>query len=287
MDSLCKLDVAWVMFHNNLQYFVDKDICKNHNDFNIPKLHSMHHYIKSIISFGSADGYSTESSERLHIDFAKAAYQPTNKKKYIKQMMKWLECQEGCFWFASYFSWTLPGYVAELMSVGEAKNDADDDNEESEVPDDDGEQANCLGYSVAKKPAHLSVPITTLIDHYRAVDFIPHLTQFLKSSLHASRSAKAPVMTSTLPVYKCITVQLPTAPQVIRSITKDVIHARPATPVQGLTPAVPNQFDTVLARESDPEDSNIGHPLDGEYIHFPLCTQDIVSPIQGLTVGQV
>ena len=90
--------------------------------------------------------------------------------------------------------------------MGEVKNDADDDNEESEVPDNDGEQADCLSYSVAKKPAHPSVPITTPIDHYGAVDFIPHLTQFLKSSLHASRSAKAPVMTSTLPVYKCVTV---------------------------------------------------------------------------------
>ena len=202
-------------------------------------------------------------------------------------MTKWLEHQEGCFRFASYLSWTLPGYMVELTSVGEAKNDADDDNEESEVPDDDGEQANCLGYSVAKKPAHPSVPIATLIDHYGAVDFIPHLTQFLKSSPHTSHSAKAPVTTSTLPVYKCVTVRLPAAPQVIRSITKDVICARPATPAQGLTPAVPYQFDTVLARESDPEDSNIGHPLDGEYIHFPLHTQDIVSPVQGLTVGQV
>ena len=101
MDSLCKLNAAWVMFHNNLQYFINKDICKNHDDFNIPKLHFMHHYIESIISLGSADGYSTKSPERLHIDFAKAAYRTTNKKKYIKQMTKWLERQEGCFWFAS------------------------------------------------------------------------------------------------------------------------------------------------------------------------------------------
>ena len=74
LDSLHKLDSTWVAFHNNLHYFVDQGICKDHDDFNIPKLHSMHHYIKSIILLSSTDGYSTESPKRLHIDFAKVAY---------------------------------------------------------------------------------------------------------------------------------------------------------------------------------------------------------------------
>jgi len=95
-DSLRKLEEAWVTFHQNLDYFVEKDICKSRDHFNIPKLHSMQHYVAAIISRGSADGYSTESPERLHIDFAKNAYQATNKKHYIKQMTKWLTRQEAC-----------------------------------------------------------------------------------------------------------------------------------------------------------------------------------------------
>ena len=74
LDSLHKLDSAWVAFHNNLHYFIDQGICKDCNNFNISKLHSMHHYIESIILLGSTDGYSTESPKRLHIDFEKAAY---------------------------------------------------------------------------------------------------------------------------------------------------------------------------------------------------------------------
>lgn len=50
LDSLQKLDQSWVTFHENLQYFVDKDVRVDRDDFNIPKLHSMQHYIQSIIS---------------------------------------------------------------------------------------------------------------------------------------------------------------------------------------------------------------------------------------------
>ena len=50
LDSLRKLDAAWVAFHENLQYFVDKGMRKDRDNFNIPKLHSMQHYIDSIIS---------------------------------------------------------------------------------------------------------------------------------------------------------------------------------------------------------------------------------------------
>jgi hypothetical protein len=50
LDSLQKLDEAWVIFHENLQYFVDMGVCKSCDNFNIPKLHLMQHYINSIIS---------------------------------------------------------------------------------------------------------------------------------------------------------------------------------------------------------------------------------------------
>ena len=85
-DSLRKLEEAWVTFHQNLDYFVEKGICKSWNYFNIPKLHSIQHYVAAIISCRSADGYSNESLEHLHIDFTKNTYQATNKKHYIKQI---------------------------------------------------------------------------------------------------------------------------------------------------------------------------------------------------------
>ena len=52
----------------------------------------MTHYAASIIDHGSCDGLSTEISERLHIDFAKMAYNSSNKKTgYTSQMASWLQ----------------------------------------------------------------------------------------------------------------------------------------------------------------------------------------------------
>ncbi len=184
LDSLRKLDAAWVAFHQNLQYFVDKGVWKDHDNFNIPKLHSMQHYIESIISRGSADGFSTESPERLHIDFAKNAYRATNKRNYVKQMTKWLEHQDACFRFSAYLQWTVEGYNSELEGSLEVK----EDNEDGVVGDDEdgdedvGEQAVFLGYSVAKLPAYRNVPITDLINNYGADDIITQLTTFLQNS---------------------------------------------------------------------------------------------------------
>ena len=47
-------------FHENKQVFIDLDI---HKHFNIPKVHQMIHYVQSIKSHGTADGYNTESPE--------------------------------------------------------------------------------------------------------------------------------------------------------------------------------------------------------------------------------
>jgi hypothetical protein len=109
--------------------------------------------------------------------------------------------------------------------------------------------------------------------NYGADNIITQLTNFLQNSPLISRSARAPILTSTLSVYKCVTVRLPPAPQVTSSVTKDVVRARPFVAARGLVPAVAAQFDTVLARESAEED-DIEHPLDGEFmLVFSLIAQ--------------
>ncbi|EMD34441.1 hypothetical protein CERSUDRAFT_75980 [Gelatoporia subvermispora B] len=42
----------------------------------------------------SADGFNTESPERLHIDYAKDAYRASNRHNYVIQMVTWLHRQE-------------------------------------------------------------------------------------------------------------------------------------------------------------------------------------------------
>jgi hypothetical protein len=219
MDSLVKLDEAWVLFHTNKHYFVDAEVRQH---FNIPKIHSMQHYVAAIISRGSADSFSTKSPERLHIDFAKNAYRATNKKNYIKQMTKWLIRQEACHRFVNYLQWTVSGYLAELSVVSEVKEDDDDEGYDD---DDNIDQFGGLGYSIAKEPAYPRTRISSLVTDFGAADFLPHFYTFLRSSPHTSRSAMTPTLNTQLPVYKCLTVRLPPAPQVTKLVTKDVIRA--------------------------------------------------------------
>lgn len=61
--SLSQLQAALEQFHSNKDVFVEAGV---RVDFNIPKLHSIMHYLAAIRSLGSADGFNTESPERCH-----------------------------------------------------------------------------------------------------------------------------------------------------------------------------------------------------------------------------
>jgi len=67
-ETLQLLHHSLKQFHESKHVFVDLGI---RNDFNLPKLHSLAHYVDSIKLFGTTDNYNTEYTERLHIDLAK------------------------------------------------------------------------------------------------------------------------------------------------------------------------------------------------------------------------
>lgn len=69
--TLARMQDALASFHANKNIFVDLGMREH---FNIPKIHSMLHYVEAIHQCGSANGFNTELPERLHIDFAKRAY---------------------------------------------------------------------------------------------------------------------------------------------------------------------------------------------------------------------
>ena len=90
--SLNALDDALRRFHEDKDIFIELG-ARQH--LNLPKLHSLTHYQRSIVLFGAADNYNTEQSERLHIDFTKNTYKATNFKEELKQMVTWLQCYEA------------------------------------------------------------------------------------------------------------------------------------------------------------------------------------------------
>jgi hypothetical protein len=106
--TLNLLDQAQQAFHNNIKIFVDLGIRTN---FNIPKLHSCHHYKPSIKLFGSTDNYDTQYTEGLHRPFAKNLYRATNKKDELLQMTSLLEQLEQVHQHTGYIHWQEQGTI--------------------------------------------------------------------------------------------------------------------------------------------------------------------------------
>ncbi|KAI6130080.1 hypothetical protein EV401DRAFT_2054378 [Pisolithus croceorrhizus] len=99
---LVTLQQALDGFHAAKDVFVKLRCCKH---FNVPKIHSLQHYVETIRSLGSLDGLNTETLEWLHINFAKKAYTASNQRDYSIQMTRWLQCQEAVIWFSLFLTW--------------------------------------------------------------------------------------------------------------------------------------------------------------------------------------
>ena len=83
-DTLDQLQTCLATFHEHKMVFLDLGVQEN---FNLPKLHSLSHYVSSIWLFSTTDNYNTEQLECLHIDFTKNAYHMSNYKDKYPQMM--------------------------------------------------------------------------------------------------------------------------------------------------------------------------------------------------------
>lgn len=189
--SLDALHNAWHDYNLHKQVFVDLHIRK---DFNVPKGHSIEHYEHSIRATGTADGYSTEHSEQLHIDFAKLAYSASNKQaNYLKQMTQWLDRQEAVHRFHSYLNWSLPDRTPAASSLTSGDGEGDTEEEFGQQPDTTGVQTtsdpqdveeddtmlSTRGYSVAKMPAYPSLTVAELKHKFGATDFTRCLSEYL------------------------------------------------------------------------------------------------------------
>ncbi|KAH9942200.1 uncharacterized protein BXZ73DRAFT_87866 [Epithele typhae] len=247
--SLARLESVWRAFHAHKHIFTSLGI-RNH--YNIPKIHAALHYPVSIRQLGSADGFNTEASERLHIDCTKDAYNASNKRAYIKQMTTWLNRQERIARFQHFLDWAkqadLPGKDSDADTAGVAASseDADGDIEMKDAGDSDG---TFPPYLVAKKPPLPAVPIRELVQRFGCTDFVRNLEDHLKT-VFLSRPRTVLISGSqTFPVYHRMSLYLPAMRQVSPVPVKDVVRATPYKPARPLHPAVPAHFDTVLAWE--------------------------------------
>ena len=113
-QMLTCLEECLARFHENKAVFIDLGVWEH---LNIPKFHNLLHYARSITLFGSTDNYNTEQSERLHINFAKKAYQATNQKDKYPQMTTWLEQREKIRRHTVYLEWRQEAHPTDTPTL--------------------------------------------------------------------------------------------------------------------------------------------------------------------------
>ncbi|KAJ6481135.1 hypothetical protein C8R45DRAFT_831997 [Mycena sanguinolenta] len=179
--TLDALQASLDTFHDYKDVFVEFGIREH---FNIPKFHALQHYVDGIRRLGSADGYNTESPERLHIDFAKKAYRASNRRDYTEQMALWLQRQEAIALRASYLHSSSPAVVVQLPPTT--------------LP--------TTSYTIAKAPVASNVTVAYLQMIHGTDDIIPALTAFLKT--HFAPSPVTPSQHDRFDIFNQISIPL-------------------------------------------------------------------------------
>ncbi|QRV96796.1 hypothetical protein RhiJN_24814 [Ceratobasidium sp. AG-Ba] len=134
-------------FHHNKSVFKQLGALKTREVFHgIPKIHMIQHYVKLIQMLGTPDGYNTETSERLHINFAKMGYRASNRVNAIKQMALYIQRVEAIAMHAEHLEETGAGVSCGQRIVehqlanelDEAEDEWDEwwEEEEEEDPDE-------------------------------------------------------------------------------------------------------------------------------------------------------
>lgn len=107
-ETLLYLDEALQKFHRNKKYIADsgvRDGPRRNGKFDIPKIELMHHVKRMIQLVGSLLQFSSEQTERCHIDMAKIPYKNTNRKGYAEQMCRYLDRKERMRLFSALTEW--------------------------------------------------------------------------------------------------------------------------------------------------------------------------------------
>jgi hypothetical protein len=244
--TLNALQDALRIFHENKAIFIREGVREH---FNIPKLHQMLHYFEAIKSRGAADGYNTESPERLHIDFAKEAYRASNGRDYEEQMVKWLGRQEAVARFRAYLDWCDTEFESDVDTGSDRDTDTDSDVINKPLADTFATTTTAGLPSTHHLPVQPGFPLTdivTLTTRFFAVDFVSALTKVIRRAYPAPAQPLLPNATDKFDVFKRLSIRLRNLAAVGRFKATQRIRATPLIP--GRKKDTPANFDTVLIR---------------------------------------
>lgn len=241
--TLSEMQDALKTFHDNKAIFFDLGI---RADFNLPKLHSLLHYVRSITYFGTLDNYDTSYSERLHIDYAKDAWRATNHKDEYIQMTRWMERQEQIYHHGRFVHWRLAGEPS-ILDLQPPK------------------PTRQFRYHIARFPNHKAVRFESLARNYGAIDFRVALSHYIIRLLHPTlslRQVKNIAQTfhlpfNSVPLFNKIKFWQPDAQgRGDAAETLDTIHVR-AGYTNTVGRPVPGRFDTALVKLDNREEFGV------------------------------
>jgi hypothetical protein len=258
-------------FHEHKTVFLDLRAREN---FNLPKLHSLSHYVSSIRLFSTTDNYNTEQSEHLHINFAKNAYRASNHKDEYPQMTLWLERREKVQQHAKFIEWRQQDHQEiprVRMPIGPPC-------------------AQTLHIRMAQNPSIKNVAFDILAQRYGAVSFLDALADFLaqvnnpgmSGTVLRSWASNLLIRFSSIPVFHKIkfTARPSTSDLLEESEVLDSIQARPEQR-DVRERIIPARFDTTLIQSQ--------HTTQGEGINSKSCcfSSDLTNWYTGHRIAQV
>lgn len=192
-----------------------------------------------------------ESTERLHIDFAKEAYRATNHKDEFSQMTKWLERREKILHHANFVTWRKEQQM-------KAAQKPTTPSIRWQPPD----MACALHVKMTRHPSRKkAVPLEEIISdlHYGAQFFLPALARFViqftspnlnSQQLEIQAANIQPIYLSAVHVYHRIKFW---NPKVYGNLTLDSIHVQPTRLSKDGDVLAPARFDTALIRVQNTE----------------------------------
>lgn len=270
------MDQALDDFHALKDVFVNLEIRKHFN--NIPKFHSLLHYTDSIRLLGTADGYNTEASERLHIDYAKDAYRASNKRDYVSQMTTWLRRQETVQRYAAYLQWlasedvpvvedaeSLRAELVEHPAVGTKRKRHPSKRTRKPPTRKQGERSL---FSISEKAAFPNIPATRVVSEYQATNFVSDVCTYLKKACPTLPVQKMPTVLDRFDVFRQMTIYLPGTRETGNQEVTDRVKCAVATPPRPGSSSKPARFDTVLVAKPDLNEHTAGTSLQGKYHDF-------------------
>ncbi|KAJ3727562.1 hypothetical protein C8R42DRAFT_638742 [Lentinula raphanica] len=247
-------------WHDNRDYFISEG-AREH--FNIPKFHSLLHYVDSIQWIGTTDNCNTEAFERLHIDFAKEGWRASNKRDVFPQMVTFISRQEKVASFDFYQSWASNRLEAPDTSHQEGQEspiglDVDQEEESHKIGRPKGGKSlrqpdSALLLNLAKNPTEPRKTLASVSLLHGAPGFLSALKLFLNSCLPFGKQAKKATALKGVFPFKTLEIWhnlglIP--PKILEEPEKALVKASPLT-IHNKS----SRFDTVIVLENDEAES--------------------------------